>query len=156
MKRQPAGENTVVSLESSAKLPFSKSRTRKIGLLILRLLRLKNCKVYFQFVTGREMKLLNRKFKGRNRATDVLAFSQVEGHYFPEIGRKTLGDIVISVDAARRQAPLYGSSFKKELILYMIHGTLHLLGYDDEKPSKAKVMKAKENKLMREIEERFL
>jgi rRNA maturation RNase YbeY len=52
-------------------------------------------------------------------------------------GDEYLGDIIISIDAAQRQAKRFGSTRERELKLYLIHGVLHLLGYDDEKGSAA-------------------
>jgi len=65
------------------------------------------------------MKRLNRRYRKSDRGTDVLAFET--------------GDIIISIDAAHRQAKGFGSTPSRELKLYLIHGILHLLGYDDEK-----------------------
>ena len=70
---------------------------------------------------------LNRDYRGRDSATDVLAFSQREG----EAGDRedpVLGDVVISVETARRQAWERGHSLERELEILMVHGILHLLG----------------------------
>ncbi|MFH1753712.1 MAG: rRNA maturation RNase YbeY [Candidatus Omnitrophota bacterium] len=83
------------------------------------------------YVTDAQIKKLNLEYRGRERLTDVLAFSAREGREI-EGSRGYLGDIVISLDAARRQAKRFGSTIKRELKLYLIHGALHLLGYDDE------------------------
>lgn len=61
------------------------------------------------------------------------------------------GDIVISVDQARVQAKQYKRSIKEELILYIVHGILHLNGYDDHKPKDAKKMRKREDELMIEL-----
>lgn len=58
-----------------------------------------------------------------------------------------LGDIIISVDAARRQARDFKTTKKKELVLYLIHGLLHLLGYDDETPKEAEKMKRRQEEI---------
>jgi len=67
---------------------------------------------------------LNRDFRGFDKATDVLSFPAEQPDY--------LGDIVISVDTARRQAMRRGSNLKRELKVLSLHGFLHLLGYDHE------------------------
>jgi probable rRNA maturation factor len=76
---------------------------------------------------------LNRVYLGRDRLTDVLAFPQPKG--FPSPGPHLLGDVVISVDTAARQAKAHGHALNQELALLLIHGLLHLLGYDDSTPA---------------------
>jgi probable rRNA maturation factor len=88
---------------------------------------------------------LNRNFRGKNVPTDVLSFALCEnGETGPE---HLLGDVVMSVDTARRQAAAYGASLQRELYRLLIHGLLHLLGYDHERPSKRRVMEAEERRL---------
>lgn len=152
--RIPSKENRVV-LRSAVKLPLSSAQTGKIIRSILSFLKFEGCQADFRFVSDREMKVFNRKFKHRDRRTDVLAFSQVEGKPFPVPGPKLLGDVIVSVDAARRQAPAFGNSVEKEFVLYLIHGLLHLLGYDDVRPSARKTMHAQEAKILALIGKRY-
>ena len=75
---------------------------------------------------------LNRDYRGQDKPTDVLSFSQLEGDVklaAPPSGSLLLGDIVISVETARRQAR---SSLDDELCHLAVHGALHLLGYDHQ------------------------
>ena len=77
-----------------------------------------------------EMRRLNCRWRGKDRTTDVLAFE--EGGPWPT-GKGTtpfLGDIIISVPQVRRQAKADKKPFRKEFALMLVHGTLHLLGYD--------------------------
>lgn len=91
---------------------------------------------------------MNKKYLGRAYATDVLAFDARE-HAGRAPARATLaGDIIISVDVARTNARLYGVPFTRELALYVIHGILHLLGYDDHTPRDVKRMRRKEQQLL--------
>ena len=80
------------------------------------------------YVNDGRMRRLNKKYRGRDSFTDVLAFSMREGRRLKGQER-FLGDIVISVDAAERQARYFNSTKERELKLYLIHGILHLLGY---------------------------
>ena len=73
---------------------------------------------------------LNRRFLGRKGPTDVLAFNMREGKGLKNLGQ-ILGDIVVSLDRARVQANEFGTTLKKELALYVIHGVLHLAGHKD-------------------------
>jgi probable rRNA maturation factor len=79
-----------------------------------------------------EMTELNRAYRKRNRTTDVLAFSQLEGQR-GHLHREVLGDVVISLPTARRQARERKHSLLDELIILLVHGTLHLLGHEHER-----------------------
>ena len=105
------------------------------------------------FVSDREIRRLNLMYRKRNRATDVLSFSMREGRRLKK-DASFLGDIVISTDRARKQAEKFGTSFKKEMYLYIIHGVLHLLGYDDERPSSRKKMRKKETQILNRLWEK--
>ena len=61
------------------------------------------------------------------------------------------GEIFISVDAACKNAPLYNMTVQRELVLYLIHGILHLLGYDDHGPKQIKRMRQREEQILRAI-----
>ena len=78
-----------------------------------------------------EIQALNRDWRGRDRPTDVLAFAQQEGEGDPVPG--LLGDVVISVPTAARQAALRGVDLDRELRALLVHGLLHLLGHDHER-----------------------
>jgi probable rRNA maturation factor len=73
---------------------------------------------------------LNRDFRGKDKTTDVLAFP-AGGDAFPD-GTRPLGEIVVSVPQAVRQAKEQGHSVAREIRLLVLHGYLHLLGYDHE------------------------
>jgi probable rRNA maturation factor len=98
-------------------------------------------------VTDSAMRDLNRIYRGKDRTTDVLSFSQLEGavcqSHTPE-----LGDIVISPAQALRQAEERGTTLGPEMEQLLIHGLLHLVGYDHEKNSyQARKMRAMEKEL---------
>ena len=84
---------------------------------------------------------LNRQHRNIDTATDVLSFPQIEdGEFISHM----LGDVVISVETARRQADEHHFSLEQELVLLLLHGLLHLLGYDHERSQKdEKLMKEK-------------
>ena len=77
----------------------------------------------------KEIKALNKQFRGKNKATDVLSFEAGEGAFAIPV----LGDIVISIETARRQAKAASHGLLEELTVLFVHGILHLLGYDHEK-----------------------
>ena len=93
----------------------------------------------------RRMRKLNRKYRGKNRVTDVLAFSGNE--LIPIIpGQKAeIGEVIICLREVKKNAKRFGQSFEKELSRCLIHGILHLLGFDHERSEKkAERMKKKE------------
>jgi probable rRNA maturation factor len=95
------------------------------------------------------MQRLNAHYRGIDRPTDVLAFAMREGEG-GDLSPQLLGDIVISAETARRQAHARHHSLTEELTHLLIHGTLHLLGYDHEvSPADARLMRAKERDLWR-------
>jgi probable rRNA maturation factor len=97
---------------------------------------------------------LNREHRGKDKATDVLSFSihapqeRAEPAGLPE---KLLGDVVISIETARRQASEYDASLQNELYRLLIHGILHVLGHDHERADERRVMVAAERRLAKAI-----
>ena len=103
------------------------------------------------FVGDKKMSELNAVYRGIDRSTDVLAFPQI-GQTSGKWEVRILGDIVISVPRAESQAKMYGWGFHDEVSRLLIHGTLHLLGYDHEKTVyKAGKMRKKETELFNAI-----
>lgn len=97
------------------------------------------------------MRSLNRRYRGKDETTDVLSFSLREGR-FPQIQPDVLGDIVISLPAAARQASEAGHTVTREIDQLLIHGLLHLLGYDHERgPAEAARMKRRETLLLKRL-----
>jgi probable rRNA maturation factor len=83
------------------------------------------------FVSDRAMRRLNRDFRGRDAATDVLSFPH-EPDKFEQAAENDLGDVVISVERAAAQAAGNGLDFELEVAQLILHGLLHLCGYDHE------------------------
>jgi probable rRNA maturation factor len=97
------------------------------------------------FLDDKSMKKFNKRYALKNRTTDVLSFNIGRN----EFGQKAfLGEIMISLDTARRNSRLYGTDFTDEIVLYMIHGILHLFGYDDESAGDSREMTKKQNKIL--------
>ena len=93
--------------------------------------------VSLTFVDDSQIRELNLRFLNRDYPTNVLAFSLAEGE-FGDINPGAIGDIVISVDTALRDAKMSGIGLDDELAFLVIHGLLHLLGYDHENVSTAR------------------
>jgi probable rRNA maturation factor len=101
------------------------------------------------------MKILNGQYRGIDRTTDVLSFPQEDSFPFRESDPESdiiLGDIVINLHKAERQAKENGLSFHEELKRLLVHGLLHLLGYDHEKGGYAeRKMKEKSKRLLEQL-----
>lgn len=82
------------------------------------------------FVSDRRMKELNKLFRGKDSTTDVLSFPHEPDEFDPD--RNNLGDIVISVEQAAKQAEENGLTLENEIKQLILHGVLHLCGYDHE------------------------
>lgn len=93
--------------------------------------RISSCELNIRFIDNRAMKRENRRIFRRNGLTDVIAFSSVEGERF--VNENTLGDMIINAQIAREECGRFRHSFRTELLLLVIHGTLHILGYDHQK-----------------------
>jgi probable rRNA maturation factor len=114
---------------------------------LLRALEEDGAELSVSLVDDAAMRRLNRDYRGQDRATDVLAFAMREGARAPG-DAAVLGDVVISLDTAARQARERGVSAADEVRTLLIHGILHLLGYDHERSVlEARRMKAMERRL---------
>jgi probable rRNA maturation factor len=103
------------------------------------------------FVKDGTIKKLNKLHRGKDYATDVLSFDVPKG--FPKCMGRYMGDIIISVDTAARNAKQDGRTLTTELQELLVHGILHLCGYDHEKVSKARSDKmfSLQKKIMKEV-----
>ena len=103
------------------------------------------------FTDDKFIRTLNNRYRGMDKPTDVLSFSLQEGAVkSPEIeSDKPLGDIIISAETAQRQADTLNHSIEKELTVLLIHGLLHLIGYDHEEDKDYKIMREKESKILK-------
>lgn len=103
------------------------------------------------FIGDRAMRSLNRRYRARDKTTDVLSFAFQEGK-FSHVQPHVLGDIAISVPAARRQALAAGHSTLREIEILLIHGLLHLLGFDHERSERdARTMRRREALLLKKF-----
>ncbi|MCA1556074.1 MAG: rRNA maturation RNase YbeY [Acidobacteria bacterium] len=87
--------------------------------------------VVVAFVSDRAMRELNRRWRGKRGTTDVLSFPAEQAEFERSAGA-TLGDVVISVERAKAQAAEHGLDFEREVEQLILHGVLHLCGYDHE------------------------
>ena len=120
---------------------------KKMVIHILRREGITRAELSFSFISASQIRSLNQKFLKRSYATDVLAFDLKEAKKKNEL----VGDIFISTDAVIKQSKLFKTSLPYEFVLYIVHGILHLLGYDDHSPKDIKKMRAKEFEILKKL-----
>ena len=94
---------------------------------------------------------LNKHYRGVDSATDVLSFSMQEVEY-GYINPDLLGDVVISIESAQRQAREAGHPLAQELAILLIHGLLHLVGFEHKEKEKARLMEEKSREIWQQIQ----
>ena len=127
--------------DAGAPIRVDRSRVRRTVHTALRALGRPRHSVSLTLVGDRTIRRLNRQYRGTDRVTDVLAFP-MEDH--PRLPAPLLGEVVVSVQAAHRQAREHGHAAAAEIDLLVIHGLLHLVGYDDQTPLEARLMHERE------------
>jgi rRNA maturation RNase YbeY len=105
---------------------------------VLRLARVRNALVSIVFIDSRYSRRINRRYLNHDHVTDVISFPL-------ETGALLEGEVYVNLDRARAQASEYGVSFSNEVARLVIHGTLHLVGFDDSTEKKGMQMKAEED-----------
>lgn len=110
--------------------------------------RYKSGEVSIAFVNDQTIKKLNTKYRQRPSVTDVLSFAEREGDKIP-VKKSYLGEIIISMPQARRQAGQNKHSVQVEIVVLLIHGFLHLVGYDHLTDKQAALMGRLEKKISR-------
>lgn len=128
-----------------------KINKRKIRAAILKIMKILECaekEISINFVDDTKIKQLNKQYLGKDKATNVLSFSLREDEY-GNINPQVLGDIVISVETAQKDAVYGNLTVDQEIDFLIIHGLLHLLGYDHENKTEKETskMRKKEREL---------
>ncbi len=135
---------------------INKSKIKKAVKVVLNK-EVRSAKLSIAFVDNEEIKRLNERFLGSNEVTDVITF--------PLNNKEDIlsGEIVISVETAVEVANRRKSNVEGEIILYLVHGILHLLGYNDNNKKNAKIIHEKESEILTflgynvpEVEDEFL
>lgn len=150
---------------------MSTARLKTIGRTICAALGCPSAELSFLLTDDAAIRALNRRWRGKDAATDVLSFSQLEhapaaavpGYIAGTrrsrvidprlLGRApVLGDVIVSVETAARQAPRYGHGFAEEIERLLVHGVLHLLGHDHVHGGlQARRMRREEARLLRAL-----
>jgi len=112
---------------------------------------LKKYELSLQFVGADEITALNEEYLRHEGSTDVITFDYGSSREQSMV----IGDVIICIDEAITQAPGFRSTWQMELVRYVVHGVLHLLGFDDKTSAKRERMKRREDDLVRRISQRF-
>jgi len=126
---------------------IDKKKIKKRAEVAMKVMGEEDAELSLLFVDDSYIRKLNLMYRSINSKTDVLAFSMREGDGISK-NSPILGDVVISTETAKREAKKRNMSIEREISLYLAHGILHLLGYDDKKARDKKRMRTKEFKLL--------
>jgi len=100
------------------------------------------------FVTDRQIRVINKKYRNLDRTTDVISLSYIDNSPFPLESDDLAGEIFISLDTSKRQAENRNISLSSEIQFLFVHGMLHVLGYDHLTPKEREVMFALQTKIL--------
>ena len=120
---------------------------------ILNALGLPTSELSIVIVGDRSIRILNREYLGRDKATNVISFSMQEGE-FGHVSPDLLGDVAVSADTCAREAVAGDITFNSRLVFLLLHGILHLAGYDHERSgdAEARKMEKKEREIFALLE----
>lgn len=114
--------------------------------------RLSDSEVSVTFVDDKYIHQLNLDYRGVDRPTDVLSFALDEGEAMPQATvEDVLGDVIISLERAQKQAEEYNHPLAREIAFLAVHGSLHLLGYDHVRETDTQLMRAKEEAILTQL-----
>jgi probable rRNA maturation factor len=139
---------TILIENRQKKITLNRRQIRSSLVRLLKRLGLEDRELSLLLVDNEEIQEFNRLYLGRDYPTNVISFAMSEGAY-GDVNPQLLGDIIISVEKAMSEGETSGASLKESLDFLMIHGLLHLLGYDHESGDiqEARRMQNKENEL---------
>ena len=137
---------TLVTRKKNSKHSVAASLIARLGNAMLSALELPRAELSVLITNDREIQKLNREHRQKDKPTDVLAFAMDESVPDPE---GILGDVVISLDTADRQARARKRPLIEEVRFLLAHGVLHLIGYDHAEPAEKRQMVAMTRKLVR-------
>ncbi|MGA2062362.1 MAG: rRNA maturation RNase YbeY [Thermoguttaceae bacterium] len=133
---------SITITNAQSQLPVDKKRLRRAVRMILKAESIERATIEVAVVDDRTIAELHQRYLDDPSPTDVLSFVLERSPKYIE------GEIVVSADTAAASAPNYNWTAGDELLLYVIHGTLHLVGYDDTTPKKRSKMRGKEGEYL--------
>jgi len=152
-------EILINDLQNTKQIDINKLKQRTLNILT-DLECCEQCELSIALIDDQEMHRLNLQYRGIDRSTDVLSFAlqeaeeplpvqhDAENEAYPFI----LGDVILSAETTQRQADEQGHAFEQELYVLLIHGILHLLGYDHRTDEESRVMEERKQKLLHNLD----
>ncbi len=135
----------MIEINNLTSTQIDKKNFKKIAQVVLRNEKRDDLELSIALVTASKIKEFNKKYRGQDRPTDVLAFS-LDSKNKKTKNKKNLGEILISPQQVKKNAKRFKMTFKQEMANCLIHGILHLLGYEHENFLKeAELMEKKQN-----------
>ena len=142
----------------------NRQRSKKINTMLLKKitsalladLKINQAELGINLVGAREITLVNETFLGHEGSTDVITFGYENSELrIPNSELQLHGELFVCVDVAVAQAKEFKTNWQLEIVRYVVHGVLHLLGHDDLQPALRRKMKREENRLVRLLARRF-
>ena len=135
----------MIEINNLTSVSVNRTFLKKVARKVLKDEKKKNLDLSVALVTGDKIKELNKKYRGRNKPTDVLSFNKLEFIDKKSKTQKFLGEIIICPQEVKKNVVRFRLSLKEEMVNSLVHGILHLLGYEHEKFLKeAELMKKKQ------------
>ena len=147
-----------IKIQRNLQIPVDKKWFHTIIIRVLKLEKIKEAVDVSLFITDdTKVKRLNKRYRGIDTTTDVLSFAvsehmDTESFVIPSDGIRRLGEIIISYPQALKQAGELGHDIQAEFRFLVVHGMLHLLGYDHEQPDAERRMRSREKVIVRHLE----
>jgi len=123
----------------SQRLPLTKQNISQIVNLVFNAEGIKNYSLNFNFISGKEIQKINKNYLNHDYVTDIITFPYAENDKLID------GEIFISPEQVKENSKAYNSSYRNEIKRVVIHGCLHLLGYDDRTGKQVELMRKKED-----------
>jgi probable rRNA maturation factor len=147
-----AEHDVLVSIDPAFGAGITADWLTGVARITLEMERTPSCQLSIVLTSDEQIRELNREFAGEDHATDVLSFSLREGETFvapDETDR--LGEVIVSFETAERQADEAGHHVEDEIAHLLVHGVLHILGYDHTAPADETKMRARERSVLSEL-----
>ncbi|WP_044283318.1 rRNA maturation RNase YbeY [Candidatus Endolissoclinum faulkneri] len=140
---------SIASPEWNVAIPnVSKIAKQAVSMTLIDAQNKEDLEISLLLTSDKEQRILNRKYRGHNNTTNVLSFPTT---FFPSIRPKPIGDISLAFERTIQEAREQNKAFIHHTSHLLVHGTLHLLGYDHQDKTAAKQMEFREKKILNEL-----
>lgn len=137
-----------IVINTEKKFPIEKRFVKKIFLELSEVLKFEFCRIEVSFVSDKTIQIINKEYLNHDWATDIITFNYAESDVLD-------CELIISYETAFDNANKFNVDYNSEIVRLLIHGILHVVGYDDKKQSDRKRMKRKENFLVKLFADKY-